>query len=78
MRNRAMQAKYRYGPLREAWEPAPEEVLLGGVVERHRTGVQTQQIAQIADINAEDCKADIDAFATWVAAIRKRLGSGTA
>jgi ABC-type multidrug transport system ATPase subunit len=99
------EAKHLYGLLREAWERAVEEVLLGGVVERYRPGVQTQQIAQIADITAEDCKsvetamtkcstwlpghdkaaairapvpapaelkADIDALATWVAAIRKR------
>ncbi|MDA8120180.1 MAG: AAA family ATPase [Gammaproteobacteria bacterium] len=101
------EAKYLYGLLREAWERALEEVLLGGVVERYRPGVQTQQIAQIADISAEDCrtvetamtkcstwlpghdkaaaarapvpapaelKADIDALAAWVAAIRKRRG----
>jgi hypothetical protein len=43
--------------LREAWERGLEEVLLGGVVERYRPGVQTQQVAQIADITAEDCKA---------------------
>lgn len=98
-------AKHLYGLLREAWERALEEVLLGGVIERYRPGVQTQQIAQIADITAEDCKAvemamtkcstwlaghdkaaavrapvpaptelkaDIEALATWVAAIRKR------
>jgi energy-coupling factor transporter ATP-binding protein EcfA2 len=46
-----------YGYLREAWERGLEEVLLGGVVERYRPGVQTQQVAQIADITAEDCKA---------------------
>lgn len=101
------EAKYLYGLLREAWERALEEVLLGGVVERYRPGVQTQQIAQIADITADDCKAvetamtkcstwlpghdkapaarspvpapaelkaDIDALAAWVAAIRKRRG----
>lgn len=99
------EAKYLYGLLREAWERALEEVLLGGVIERYRPGVQTQQIAQIADISSEDCrtletamskcsawlpghdkaaaarapvpgpaelKADIDALASWVAAIRKR------
>lgn len=99
------EAQYLYGLLREAWERALEEVLLGGVVERYRPGVQTQQIAHIADINAADCraveaamakcstwlpghdkapaarapvpsptelKADIDALATWVSAIRKR------
>lgn len=49
-------AKYLYGLLREAWERALEEVLLGGVVERYRPGIQTQQLAQIADITAEDCK----------------------
>jgi len=31
-------------------------VLLGGVVERYRPNIQTQQVAQIADITAEDCK----------------------
>jgi energy-coupling factor transporter ATP-binding protein EcfA2 len=46
-----------YGYLREAWERGLEEVLLGGVVERYRPSVQTQQVAQIADITAEDCKA---------------------
>jgi len=99
------EAKYLYGLLREGWERALEEVLLGGIVERYRPGVQTRQIMQIADISAEDCKAveaamtkcstwlpghdkaaaartpvpgaaelkaDIDALANWVAAIRKR------
>ena len=51
------EAKYLYGLLREAWERALEEVLLGGVVERYRPSVQTQQIAQISDITPEDCKA---------------------
>lgn len=63
------EAKYLYGLLREAWERALEEVLLGGVVERYRPGVQTQQIAQIADINAEDCKAVETAMtkcSTWL------------
>ena len=50
------EAKYLYGLLREAWERALEEVLLGGVVERYRPGIQTQQLAQIADITAEDCR----------------------
>ena len=49
-------AKYLYGLLREAWERALEEVLLGGVVERYRPSIQTQQISQIADITANDCK----------------------
>lgn len=50
-------AKYLYGLLREAWERALEEVLLGGVIERYRPSVQTLHIAQIADITPEDCKA---------------------
>ena len=49
------QAAYLYGLLREAWERAIEEVLLGGIVERFRPGVQTQHIGTIADICAEDC-----------------------
>ena len=56
------------GLLREAWERALEEVLLGGVVERYRPGVQTQQIAQIADIS-DDCKAVETAMtkcSTWL------------
>ena len=31
-------------------------MLLGGVVERYRPSIQTQQVAQIADITVEDCK----------------------
>lgn len=50
------EGKYLYGLLREAWERALEEVLLGGIVERFRPGVQTQHIATIADITAEDCR----------------------
>lgn len=46
-----------YGFLREAWERGLEEVLLGSVVERYRPSVQTQQVALIADITAEDCTA---------------------
>jgi energy-coupling factor transporter ATP-binding protein EcfA2 len=49
------EASYIYGLLREAWERALEEVLLGGVVERYRPGVQTQQVTQIADITDHDC-----------------------
>jgi energy-coupling factor transporter ATP-binding protein EcfA2 len=62
-------ARYLYGLLREAWERALEEVLLGGVVERYRPGVQTQQIAQIADISAEDCRTVETAMtkcSTWL------------
>lgn len=56
-------AKYLYGLLREAWERALEEVLLGGVVERFRPSVQTQQVSTIADITAEDCRT-LDAAMT--------------
>lgn len=31
-------------------------MLLGGLVERYRPSIQTQQVAQIADITTEDCK----------------------
>ncbi|WP_182350937.1 AAA family ATPase [Legionella sp. PC1000] len=50
------EASYIYGMLREAWERALEEVLLGGVVERYRPSIQTQQVKQVADITEEDCK----------------------
>jgi energy-coupling factor transporter ATP-binding protein EcfA2 len=63
------EAKYLYGLLREAWERAIEEVLLGGVVERYRPGVQTQQIVHIADITADDCMAVETAMtkcSTWL------------
>ncbi|MBI1383151.1 MAG: AAA family ATPase [Planctomycetaceae bacterium] len=50
------EASVIYGYLREAWERGLEEVLLGGVVERYRPGVQTQQIGRIADITTEDCR----------------------
>jgi len=50
-------AKHLYGLLREAWERALEEVLLGGLVERYRTNIQTQHVTQLADITPEDCKA---------------------
>jgi energy-coupling factor transporter ATP-binding protein EcfA2 len=63
------ETKYLYGLLREAWERALEEVLLGGVIERYRPGIQTQQIAQIADISPEDCKAVETAMtkcSTWL------------
>jgi len=49
------ESKYLYGLLREAWERGLEEVLLGGIVERFRQGVQTQHIGTIADITADDC-----------------------
>jgi energy-coupling factor transporter ATP-binding protein EcfA2 len=50
------EAKYLYGLLREAWERAVEEVLLGGVVERYRPSVETRKLAPLADIKEEDCK----------------------
>ncbi|MDH5666475.1 MAG: AAA family ATPase [Nitrospira sp.] len=50
------EGKYLYGLLREAWERALEEVLLGGIVERFRPGVQTQHIGIIVDITVEDCR----------------------
>jgi energy-coupling factor transporter ATP-binding protein EcfA2 len=57
------EAKYLYGLLREGWERALEEVLLGGIVERFRPGVQTQHLGTIADITSEDCRA-LDAAMT--------------
>ena len=51
------EAGHIYGLLREAWERGLEEVLLGGVVERFRASIQTQQIGKIADITPEDCNA---------------------
>lgn len=57
------EAKYLYGLLREAWERAVEEVLLAGIVERFRPGVQTNHIGTIADITKDDCSM-IDAAMT--------------
>ena len=51
------EASLIYGYLREAWERGLEEVLLGGVVERFRPGVQTQQVSLVADITPQDCRA---------------------
>jgi energy-coupling factor transporter ATP-binding protein EcfA2 len=50
------EAQFLYGLLRAAWERALEEVLLEGVVERFRPGIQTQQIIRIADITEDDCR----------------------
>ncbi len=50
------EAKYLYGLLREAWERALEEILLGGIVERFRHNVETKQIGWLADITPEDCQ----------------------
>ncbi len=57
------EAKYLYGLLREAWERALEEVLLAGIVERFRPGIQTQHIGTITDITPEDC-GTLDAAVT--------------
>jgi energy-coupling factor transporter ATP-binding protein EcfA2 len=57
------EASYIYGLLRETWERGLEEVLLGGVVERFRPGVQTQQVIKIADITEVDCRT-LDAAMT--------------
>jgi hypothetical protein len=64
-----VQAKYLYGLLREAWERALEEVLLGGVVERYRPSVQTQRLAPLSDITDADCKTVETAMtkcSTWL------------
>lgn len=64
-----VQAKYLYGLLREAWERALEEVLLGGVVERYRPSVQTQRLAPLSDITKADCKTVETAMtkcSTWL------------
>lgn len=45
-----------YGLLREAWERALEEVLLGKVIERYRPSIQTQQIHYLSDITDDDCR----------------------
>lgn len=50
-------AVYIYGRLREAWERGVEEILLGGVVERYRQSIQTQQAKHLTDITEDDCKA---------------------
>jgi len=50
-------AIYTYGRLRETWERALEEVLMGGIVERYRQSVQTLHVRILADISEDDCKA---------------------
>ena len=63
------EAKYLYGMLRETWERALEEVLLGGVVERYRPSVQTQRLAPLSDITDADCKTVETAMtkcSTWL------------
>lgn len=63
------EAKELYGLLREAWERAVEEVLLGGIVERFRPSVETQRLAPLSDISDEDCRAVKDGMtksSTWL------------
>jgi hypothetical protein len=58
-----------YGLLREAWERGLEEILLGGVVERYRQNIQTQQVKQLSDITEEDCRileAGITKCSRWL------------
>ena len=50
------EAQLIYGRLREAWERGAEQVLLGGVVERYRPNIQTQQIAILSAITKGDCE----------------------
>lgn len=64
-----IQAKYLYGLLREAWERALEEILLGGVIERYRPSVQTQRLGPLSDITDADCKTVETAMtkcSTWL------------
>lgn len=46
-----------YGLLRESWERAVEEVLLGGTVERYRHSIETKRARKLADISEEDLRA---------------------
>lgn len=64
------EAKCLYGLLREVWERAVEEVLLCGIVERFRPGIQTQHISTIADITPQDCQmvtAAMSKCSRWLA-----------
>jgi len=47
-------ARRIYGLLRETWEQAVEEVLLGGVVRRFQRDVHTQQLRHLHDITEDD------------------------
>lgn len=51
------EAAQLYGYLREAWERALEEVLLGGVVERFRPSIETKKLMPLIDITEDDCEA---------------------
>ena len=46
-----------YGRLRQTWEKAVEEVLLGGVVGRFQRDVHTQQLRDLHDITEEDIRS---------------------
>lgn len=50
-------ARRIYGLLRETWEQAVEEVLLGGVVGRFQWDVHTQQLRDLHDITEEDIRS---------------------
>lgn len=63
------EAIYLYGLLREAWERALEEKLLGNIVERYRPSVQTMHVDVLTDIQAEDCtvlKAAMTKCSQWL------------
>lgn len=64
------EAIHIYGLLRETWERAFEEVLLGGTVERYRPSIQTQQVRSISDITEQDCTeldAGMEKSSKWLA-----------
>jgi hypothetical protein len=49
-------AVYLYGRLRQTWERALEEVLLGDVVQRFRQSIETQRLKNLNDITEDDLK----------------------
>ncbi|MCY4673915.1 MAG: AAA family ATPase [Bacteroidetes bacterium] len=48
------EAKHIYGLLRETWERAVEEVLLGGVIQRYDPSIQTRRTRFLVDIGDTD------------------------
>ena len=63
------EAKRLYGLLREAWERAIEEVLLGGLVERFRPSIETKRLEPLVDITDQDYKtvdAAMTKCSTWL------------
>ena len=59
-----------YGLLRESWERAVEEVLLGGTVERYRHSIETKRAMKLSDICAGDLTAlrnGMTKCSTWLA-----------